>query len=49
MNSYSRSRLPARNDVVQIIEDQGGPVPEIVAALQKVQGGEPMPNILKWQ
>ena len=40
-------RLPARNDVVQIIEDQGGPVPaEIVAAFtESAAGGEPMPNI----
>ena len=40
-------RLPSRNDVVQIIEEQGGPVPaEIVAAFtESAAGGEPMPNI----
>ncbi|MDY6894868.1 MAG: maltose ABC transporter substrate-binding protein [Thermotogota bacterium] len=40
-------RLPARNDVSQIIEEQGGPVPaDIVAAFtESAAGGEPMPNI----
>lgn len=40
-------RLPARNDVSSIIEEQGGPVPaDIVAAFtESAAGGEPMPNI----
>lgn len=40
-------RLPSREDVVKIIEEQGGPVPaEIVAAFtESAAGGEPMPNI----
>lgn len=40
-------RLPARIDVSQIIEEQGGPVPaDIVAAFtESAAGGEPMPNI----
>lgn len=44
-------RLPARLDVSQIIEEQGGPVPaEIVAAFtESAAGGEPMPNIPEMQ
>ncbi len=40
-------RLPSRQDVTQIIDEQGGPVPtEIVAAFtESAAGGEPMPNI----
>lgn len=44
-------RLPSREDVSQIIEQQGGPVPaDIVDAfIRSAAGGEPMPNIPEMQ
>ena len=40
-------RLPARNDVLEIIKEKGGPIPEDIVEefIKSAAGGEPMPNV----